>query len=59
MVGMSVQGDPMWVITGSFNFTEGATKHLENCLVISNPEVAQFYLDEFVNLYKISKPLKI
>jgi len=59
MVGMSEQGDPMWVITGSFNFTESATKHLENCLVISNPEVAKVYLDEFVHLYKISKPLKI
>ena len=59
MVGMSAQGDPMWVITGSFNFTESATKHLENCLVISDPDVAQVYLDEFVNLYKISKRLKI
>ena len=59
MVGMSAQGDPLWVITGSFNFTESATKHLENCLVISDQEVAQVYLDEFVNLYKISKPLKI
>ena len=59
MVGMSAQGDPLWLITGSFNFTESATKHLENCLVISDPEVAQIYLDEFVNLYKISKRLKI
>ena len=59
MVGMNREGDALWVVTGSFNFTESATKHLENCLVINDPSVAQVYLDEFVNLYKISKPLKL
>ena len=59
MVGMCKDGNPLWVVTGSFNFTESATKHLENCLIISNPEVAKIYLDEFVRLYKVSKPLKI
>ena len=59
LVGMSKEGDPLWVSTGSFNMTKSATNHLENCMVINDPAVAQVYLDEFVNLYKISKALKL
>jgi len=59
LVGMSETGDPLWVSTGSFNLTNMATNHLENCNIISDPEVAKIYLDEFVNVYKISSPLKL
>ena len=59
LVGMSKEGDPLWVSTGSFNMTKSATNHLENCMVINDPSVAQVYLEEFVNLYKISKALKL
>lgn len=59
LVGMGEEGDPLWVSTGSFNMSQGATNHLENCIIIKDPDVAQIYLDEFINLYKISAPLKI
>jgi phosphatidylserine/phosphatidylglycerophosphate/cardiolipin synthase-like enzyme len=59
LVGMGKDGEALWVSTGSFNMTQAATKHLENCMVIQDPSVAQVYLDEFVDLYKISKPLKL
>lgn len=59
LVGLSEQGDPLWVSTGSFNLTNMATNHLENCNIICDPDVAQIYLDEFVNVYKISSPLRI
>lgn len=59
LVGMDKEGEPLWVSTGSFNMTKSATNHLENCMVINDPAVAQVYLDEFVNLYKISKALKL
>lgn len=59
LVGMNKEGEALWVSTGSFNMTQSATKHLENCMVIEDPACAKIYLDEFVSLYKISKPLKL
>lgn len=57
LVGMDDKGVPLWVSVGSFNLTESATQHLENCMIIRDAEVAKVYLDEFVELYKISKPV--
>lgn len=57
LVGLDMLGKPIVVSTGSFNLTQGATNHLENCNIIEDPEVAKHYLDEFVNVYKISSPL--
>lgn len=59
LVGMDKEGEPLWVSTGSFNMTKSAVNHLENCLVINDSNVARVYLDEFLNLYKISKALKL
>ena len=52
-------GKPLVVSTGSFNLTQGALNHLENCNIIEDAEVAKVYLDEFVNVYKISSPLTL
>ena len=59
LVGMDEEGEPLWVSTGSFNMTQSASRHLENCIIIRDPDVANVYLQEFVNLYKISIPLKV
>ena len=59
LVGMDEEGEPLWVSTGSFNMTQSASRHLENCIIIRDSDVAKVYLQEFVNLYKISIPLKV
>lgn len=48
--------DGKQVITGSFNFTNGAEYHnAENLLIINSPPIAQQYLDNWQKRYKISK----
>ena len=59
LVGMNKEGVPLWCSNGSFNLTMGASKNLENCMIISDTAVAAVFLDEFLRLYKISKPLKL
>ena len=59
LVGLNEAGDALWVSNGSFNMTEGATSHLENCMIISDPLIANVFLDEFVNIFKISRPLVV
>lgn len=59
LIGLNKDGEPLWVSNGSFNMTQSATRHLENCMIVKDPDVAQIYLDEFLSLYKISKALKV
>ena len=59
LVGLNEAGDALWVSNGSFNMTEGATSHLENCMIISDPLIANVFLDVFVNIFKISRPLVV
>ena len=59
LVGMSKEGDPLWVSTGSFNMTKSATNHLENCMIIENADVATLFKAEFMRLFPISRPLKL
>mgnify|MGYP005654481067 CR=1 FL=1 len=57
LIGLSETKDPIWVVTGSFNLTESAVYHLENCIIIDDSAVALLYMREFCELYKISRPL--
>lgn len=59
LIALDERGNPLCVSTGSFNLTQGATNHLENCNIIEDVEVAKVYLEEFINVYKISSPLKL
>lgn len=44
--------DEEMVITGSYNFTKGAsTKNDENIVIVDSAELAKQYLDEFAKLY--------
>lgn len=48
---------PYGVWTGSFNFTENATRSLENALYIENEQIVGAYWSEFEQIYSISEPL--
>ena len=58
LIGMNHAMEPIWLSNGSFNLTNGAKNHLENCMIFEDTTIAKVYLDEFVNLYKISAALK-
>jgi phosphatidylserine/phosphatidylglycerophosphate/cardiolipin synthase-like enzyme len=48
--------DKRIVITGSYNFSNNArTRNDENTLVIHNPEIAEFYRDEFSRVWGIAQ----
>lgn len=49
--------EPYAVWTGSFNFTKNAGASFENAVVISIPEIAQAYLDEWAQIMALSEPL--
>ncbi len=45
--------DKRILITGSFNFSKNANKRNdENIIIIDNPEIASYYLEEFYRLYR-------
>lgn len=45
------------VWTGSFNFTEGSARSLENSLIIRDPKIAEAYALEFGQVAALSEPL--
>ena len=48
--------DKRIVVTGSYNFSNNArTRNDENTLVIHNPEIAEFYRDEFARVWGIAQ----
>ena len=48
--------DEQIVVTGSYNFTRSAeTRNDENVLVIHDPDIARFYLEEFRRIYDEGK----
>lgn len=49
--------EPKEVWTGSFNLTRNATASLENAVLISNPNIALAYYNEFCQIYALSEPL--
>lgn len=48
---------PYAVWTGSYNFTAHSDNHLENGLFICNDKIAEHYLNEFLQIYMLSRPL--
>ena len=48
---------PKIVWTGSFNFSDCATKSFENAVVIHNQEIACAYLNEYSQILALSEPL--
>jgi len=59
LVGLDAQQQPLWVTNGSFNLTKSAVRHLENCMVIDDKEVAALFKKEFIRLFPLSRPLKL
>jgi len=45
------------VWTGSFNFTQNATRSLENAVLIRNPKIAKAYYREFAQIFSVSELL--
>jgi hypothetical protein len=48
---------PYAVWTGSYNFTENASKSLENALLITHPEIVHAFLVEYGHILALSEPL--
>lgn len=47
--------DERYVITGSLNFTENASRsNNENIIIIDNPEIAKLYIEEFQRVYDVA-----
>ena len=44
------KGEPAFVITGSFNWTQSAVRHHENIMLIDDPDVAEGFYTEFLRL---------
>ncbi|HTN57915.1 MAG TPA: phospholipase D-like domain-containing protein [Protaetiibacter sp.] len=57
LVRLSSTGRPLMVWTGSFNFTAGAERNIENGMVIDDPKLAAAYLAEFSRVWALSEPL--
>ena len=55
IVGLNVTGDPLWVITGSFNMTQHATRNRENVIALYDPLAIQAYLSEFLSIWTESQ----
>jgi phosphatidylserine/phosphatidylglycerophosphate/cardiolipin synthase-like enzyme len=44
------------VVTGSYNFSNNAkTRNDENTLIIHDPEIAEFYREEFARVWRIAQ----
>lgn len=59
LVGMNKKKEAIWVSNGSFNLTKSAVRHLENCMIIEDKDVATLFKKEFLRLFPLSRPLKI
>jgi len=46
-------GEPAFVISGSYNWTKSAAKHYENITVIEDADIAQGFYEEFKRLKKL------
>jgi hypothetical protein len=61
--GEVVDGEPWWpwqpyrVWTGSFNWTNNATRSFENAVVIDNDQIAKAYYQEFQQVLALSESL--
>ena len=58
-VRLDKKGKPLSVWTGSYNPTTNGNESIENALVLHNEEAAKAYSEEFLQVWGISKPLKI
>lgn len=58
IVRLDDTGKAISVWTGSYNPTNNGNESLENAVVIHNEQVADTYLQEFLQVHKISKSLK-
>lgn len=57
MVGISKNGQPLWVLTGSMNWSLHAQHNLEHVLMIEDPNVAKSFREEFKRIRAISRPI--
>ena len=48
-------GKPLFVLTGSFNWSASATRALENVVCLRDPNVVDFYRSEHAALWKAAK----
>ena len=46
-------GEPAFVISGSFNFTKSAVRHHENIMICEDADVAEAFYTEFLKLKKM------
>lgn len=51
----SIVAKAVW--TGSFNMTFNASNSFENAVLLEQPQIAERYLNEFVQIYALSEPL--
>lgn len=51
LVGLDDNGNPIWVLTGSFNMSSNATKNLENIMYVSDKELAHVYYEEWQKIW--------
>ncbi|MDA7838952.1 phospholipase D-like domain-containing protein [bacterium] len=59
LIGLSAAREPIWLMNGSFNITESALRHIENVMILDDPEIATTFFEEFKRVHRISKPLRI
>lgn len=59
VVRLGENGEPLSVWTGSYNPTTNGNQSIENALVIHDKQIASAYCREFLQVYKISKSLKV
>jgi hypothetical protein len=57
LTGVRDQFQPYAVWTGSFNFTENATRSFENALILRDPDIVEAYFQEFGQVAALSEPL--
>lgn len=51
LCGRSESGQPLWVLTGSFNMSSNALNNLENIMYINDSETAQIFEDEWRKIW--------
>lgn len=57
LVGLSKGNQPVWVLTGSMNWSLHAAHNLEHALLITDPAVARTFREEFQRIRAISRAL--
>ena len=57
LIGLSKSAAPLWVLTGSMNFSTHSAHNLENAVLIRDPAVVETFRAEFRRVRKISRSI--